>query len=46
LGLGLAVVKKVVDDYEGQIRVVSETLRGTEILIALPLRPAKKAGRE
>ena len=45
-GLGLAVVKKIVDDYEGQIRVVSETLRGAEILITLPLRPAKTAERK
>jgi two-component system sensor histidine kinase PilS (NtrC family) len=45
LGLGLTVVKKIVDDYEGEIRVSSEPFRGTEILIALPLKPAKNGAR-
>jgi len=40
LGLGLAVVKKIVDDYEGEIRVASGPDRGTEILITLPLKTA------
>lgn len=45
LGLGLAVVKKIVDDYEGEIRVASEADRGTEIVITLPLLPAKAGAR-
>jgi chemotaxis protein histidine kinase CheA len=31
-----------VDDYEGKIRVSSEVDKGTEILITLPLKTAKK----
>lgn len=46
VGLGLAVVKKIVDDYDGKIRVASAALRGTEIFINLPLRREKKAVRE
>jgi len=37
-GLGMAVVRRIVDDYEGKIRVSSEVDRGTTILITLPLR--------
>jgi signal transduction histidine kinase len=39
-GLGMTVVRKVVDDYKGKIRVVSEPDKGTEIIITLPLRKA------
>jgi len=41
-GLGLATVKKLVEDYEGSIQVNSEKWQGTEIIITLPLQPAKK----
>jgi two-component system sensor histidine kinase PilS (NtrC family) len=37
-GLGMAVVRRIVDDYEGKIQVSSEVDRGTTILITLPLR--------
>ncbi|MGB9764203.1 MAG: ATP-binding protein [Candidatus Saccharicenans sp.] len=36
-GLGLATVKRLVEDYNGQIQVNSEVGRGTEIIITLPL---------
>ena len=35
-GLGLAVVQKIVDDYQGKIQVSSGPEQGTEILITLP----------
>jgi len=41
-GLGLATVKKLVEDYQGSIQVNSEKWQGTEIIITLPLQPAKK----
>jgi signal transduction histidine kinase len=37
-GLGMANVRRIVDDYEGRIEVRSELDQGTEILIALPHR--------
>jgi signal transduction histidine kinase len=37
-GLGMANVRRIVDDYEGTISVRSELEKGTEILIALPHR--------
>jgi signal transduction histidine kinase len=46
LGLGMAVVKKVISDYQGQIGVVSEPTRGTEISITLPLRVGKSRKKE
>jgi two-component system sensor histidine kinase PilS (NtrC family) len=41
-GLGLSIVRKIVDDYDGRIDVRSELHKGTEVLITLPLR--KTAG--
>jgi signal transduction histidine kinase len=37
-GLGLAVVRRIVDDYDGRIRVRSEMNKGTEVTISLPAR--------
>ena len=36
LGLGMAVVRKIVDDYKGKIKVTSEPDKGTEIIVILP----------
>jgi two-component system sensor histidine kinase HydH len=37
-GLGLAVVRRIVDDYDGRIDVRSEVNQGTEVVITLPVR--------
>lgn len=37
-GLGMTLVRKIIDDYEGRIEVNSELERGTEIRITLPIR--------
>jgi two-component system sensor histidine kinase PilS (NtrC family) len=37
-GLGLSIVRKIVDDYDGRIDVRSELHKGTEVLIILPVR--------
>ena len=44
-GLGLAVVRQIVDSYAGRIDLASEPRIGTEITITLPTRPAAKAAR-
>jgi signal transduction histidine kinase len=36
MGLGLAMVKKIVEDYNGEIRYQSEENRGTEFIIKIP----------
>ncbi|MFA7686933.1 MAG: ATP-binding protein [Moheibacter sp.] len=36
MGLGLAMVKKIIEDYNGEIRYTSEVGRGTEFTIKLP----------
>jgi two-component system sensor histidine kinase PilS (NtrC family) len=41
-GLGMSIVRRIVDDYDGRIDVRSELHKGTEIEIALPMR--KPAG--
>jgi signal transduction histidine kinase len=47
-GLGLAVVRRIVDDYEGRIEVRSEPRKGTEITLVLPPReaPTRAVSRE
>jgi two-component system sensor histidine kinase PilS (NtrC family) len=42
-GLGLSIVRKIIDDYDGRIDVRSELHKGTEILITLPHRKAAGA---
>jgi two-component system, NtrC family, sensor histidine kinase HydH len=46
-GLGLVIVRRIVDDYDGRIEVRSEAGRGTEFLLTFPPREAraKAAGR-
>ncbi|MBN2198584.1 MAG: hypothetical protein JW747_01910 [Candidatus Aminicenantes bacterium] len=44
-GLGMAVVRRVVDDYRGRIEVASDPGRGTEIIIDLPPATAAPAGK-
>jgi signal transduction histidine kinase len=35
-GIGMTVVRRIIDDYNGKIRVTSELNKGTEIAIQLP----------
>jgi two-component system sensor histidine kinase PilS (NtrC family) len=42
-GLGLSIVRKIIDDYDGLIEVRSELNKGTEVLITLPARKAAGA---
>ena len=43
-GLGMKIVKDVVDAHEGKIEVQSREGRGTTFLITLPVRPRGSAG--
>ena len=36
-GLGMAIVKKVIDDHKGKIEIDSEMGKGTTIKIFLPI---------
>jgi signal transduction histidine kinase len=37
-GLGMAIVKKVIDDHDGRIEIESELGKGTEMTIFIPLK--------
>ena len=40
-GLGMSIVRKIVEDYDGRIDVRSELNKGTEVIITLPIpKPA------
>jgi two-component system, NtrC family, sensor histidine kinase HydH len=45
-GLGLAVVQKIIDDYQGKIRVSSTPQQGTEFVIFLPAQASPKKEME
>jgi two-component system sensor histidine kinase PilS (NtrC family) len=45
-GLGMAVVRKIIEDYKGEIGISSEPHLGTEILITLPLQRGKIEKKE
>lgn len=40
-GLGLVIVRRIVDDYDGKIQVNSELGRGTEIVLTFPMREGR-----
>jgi two-component system phosphate regulon sensor histidine kinase PhoR len=40
-GLGMAIVKKVIDDHHGTIDIESEMGHGTTITIRLPVKTLK-----
>ncbi len=39
IGLGMAIVKKIVDEHNGEIEVTSKENEGTEIIVTIPLMP-------
>ncbi|HBR22813.1 MAG TPA: hypothetical protein DD713_09750 [Nitrospiraceae bacterium] len=39
-GLGMAIAKKIIDGHQGRIIIKSQTGKGTEVLIGLPVRSA------
>ena len=43
-GLGLSLVKKIVEAHGGSIRVKSEPMKGTEFIVRIPAAPAGAAG--
>ncbi len=45
VGIGMAVVKRIVGDYEGEIKLTSKIDQGTEVMITLPCRDPRKRKR-
>lgn len=42
VGLGLPIVKQIMEQHEGGIEITSRQGRGTQVLLWLPLRRAKR----
>jgi len=40
-GLGLVIVRRIVDDYDGKIEVCSEPRQGTEVILTFPAREVR-----
>jgi two-component system sensor histidine kinase PilS (NtrC family) len=40
-GLGLVIVRRIVDDYDGKIELRSEFRKGTEVILTFPSREAR-----
>jgi two-component system sensor histidine kinase PilS (NtrC family) len=40
-GLGLVIVRRIVDDYDGKIEIRSELNQGTEVILTFPAREAR-----
>ena len=40
-GLGMAIVKKIIDDHHGDINIESQIGKGTKMVISLPLAQPK-----
>lgn len=45
VGIGMAVVRRIVGDYDGKITLNSEIGQGTEVMITLPCRDPRKMKR-
>ena len=45
-GLGMAIVKKVMDDHKGKIEIETEMGKGTTFIIRLPLHPPEEGKKE
>lgn len=44
-GIGMAVVRGIVEDYNGEISIYSELDKGTEVIVTLPERRVRKQDR-
>ncbi len=36
-GLGMAIVKRIVDEHKGEVKIISESGKGTRVVVRLPL---------
>jgi signal transduction histidine kinase len=42
IGVGMSVIKRIVDEYKGKIEIHSDVNIGTEIVITLPIEEQNK----